>query len=168
VGAKSVWDESAAGHIDCLLRIKQTRIGIEHKVIRLPRKRSIHPSGSLYDLGQITADYIRLRDAAGLSGGFCLLIVHGPLVRDSQSSMAVHRHLHNMLFIDYCVSAHSGELADKAVSYRRRQVEAIFELGINQPYFASSRRESDFCVLSSRGDLAVVGIYAREPSRRRE
>ena len=63
-------------------RIKKARfglwIGLEYKVVRLPRLKSQGSKGALYDIGQVTRDFIRIRKTKKANGGFCIILVYGP------------------------------------------------------------------------------------------
>lgn len=67
---------------------------------RMPRHQ---PYGGLYDLGQITIDHHRLEMSRKLTGGYCTIVLHGPLVRDANSILEVFRHFHNTMFVEYAV-----------------------------------------------------------------
>ena len=160
---------TSRGMIDCVLDFDGHLIGFEHKVVRLPRRKNNHPYGVLYDLGQITIDHYRLEMARKLSGGYCTVILHGPLVEDAKDDEGVYRHFWNSMFLDYSVSINWGELADEksgnmSHDSRKWQLANIKRLYFHKPY-AIADRPMDFRVRNKDKTLAVIGIWAKRRGR---
>lgn len=158
---------TGSGWVDCVLSFDGHLIGFEHKVARMPRHQ---PYGGLYDLGQITIDHHRLEMSRKLTGGYCTIVLHGPLVRDANSTLEVFRHFHNTMFIEYAVSLKWKELA----AHRRGEMEHdprgwqlrnIKRLGFDQPFWRANMRPLDFCVRNSAQTLGVIGLWAERRGR---
>lgn len=88
---------SSRGAIDCVLH---PATGLEFKAVRMPRKASSGQKGALYDVGQLTADFMRLEDCKKLAGGWVIAFVYGPTVIDCRSDGELYRAFHNQMFVD--------------------------------------------------------------------
>lgn len=163
VGATRPDGSGDPGFMDAVLKLGDGEYGFEFKVLRLPRGKNLSPGGSLYDLGQITWDHARIRNAKGLQGGYCLCVLHGPLLGEEDGTESkVRRNLHDMLFIDYKRSQLWGELSDPDErSVKRQQLLSLMELGLDKPFDTRrNSRDSDFCVIHPQKDVAVVALWA--------
>lgn len=114
-------------------------VGIELKVIELPRMKNTHAYGALYDVDQIASDYYDLSNSTTLKEGYIVLLLHGSLV-DCLSYVGVGRELHNRMFVDYQTSLHFGELHDQLKKnsqkkvMRENAIKAIEAMGFHLPY----------------------------------
>lgn len=153
------------GYMDAVVKLGERSYGFEFKVLRLPRIKDLSPGRSLYDLGQITWDHARIRNAKGLQGGYCVCVVHGPLLgREDGTATKVRRNFHDMLFVDYERSRLWGELSDQDEhSARQLQLYSLREMGFDRPFDTrQNARRSDFCVVHSLNDVGVVALWAGE------
>lgn len=82
------------------INLVHEQCGFEFKVVRLPRWRS----NLLYDVGQLGADFMRLRFATGLDAGWIVAFLYGPLVDDSKSGGRLLRSFSNAMFLDHVLS----------------------------------------------------------------
>jgi hypothetical protein len=149
--------------MDAVLERDGQKFGLEFKVVQLPRSKNLSPNGSLYDLGQITWDHARIRLAEGLSGGFCLAVVYGPLLDGKNGAGAkIQRALHDMLFVDYTRSRLWGELSEPDQrKERKQQLISLRNIGLDKPYDTKwNSRSNDFCVVHTQGDIGVVGYWS--------
>jgi len=163
IGATRPDGSGNRGFMDAVLELGDGKYGFEFKVLRLPRNKDLSPGRSLFDLGQITWDHARIKDAKGLQGGYCLCVVHGRLLGEEGGTEArVRRHLHDMLFVDYRRSWLWGELSDgDERSARRRQLHSLKQMGFDKPFDARrNSRDGDFCVVHPLRDIAVVAFWA--------
>ncbi len=129
IGAEQVWG-GFSGRIDVLNK----KHGIEAKVIQFPSLGSV-TSKALYDIGQISTDYWRLKNAKHLDSGELIILLMGNLVSTFTKPSEILREFHNRMFVDYETALKFGELSDKPrEKYRKRQMKAISEMGFNQPY----------------------------------
>lgn len=132
--------------------------GIELKAVRLPRLK-VSTFYSLYDLGQLSSDYWRLRGATGLRSGELIVLLYGPLVADLPNEAAVYREFHNRMYIDFATSRMFGELSPAWLAkepiqtqlLRKRQTQAIKQIGFHKPCETAARRtvrEGNFALVS--------------------
>lgn len=134
--------------------------GIELKAVRMPRSTNGSPNGSLYDLGQIANDYLKLASAKKLESGELLIFLYGPLVEDIGRA-SLYREFHNRMFVDYSTSRLYGELRAQAIEdcevawkrpMRKLQLKAIREMGFDKPCGDSKRgltvQHGSFALLS--------------------
>ena len=128
IGALTPWD-STGGRID----IVADKHGIEIKVIEFPHV-GLTPSNSLYDIGQISSDYWRIKNAEHLDSGELILLLRGPLVSILKKPSKIGREFHNRMFLDFKTSLYHGELSrQKNNIVRQRQISAIKEMGFDFP-----------------------------------
>ncbi|MES0094596.1 hypothetical protein [Mesorhizobium sp. M0030] len=151
------------GKIDCVLKFQGHLIGFEHKVVRMPRVKNV-----LYDIWQIEADHYRMEWASKLSGGYCTVVLYGPLVRDAGSPETVYKHFLNAMFVDYSTSIKWGQLGDtkrglKHMDPLKWMLGSTKRLGFDLPYGAD--RPLDFCVRTKDRTLALVGLWAERRGR---
>lgn len=135
--------------------------GVELKVVRMPRVNRNSPNGSLYDLGQIANDYLKLASAKNLESGELIILVYGPLIEDI-GEKSLYRELHNRMFTDYSTSRMYGELQPDAIAecdedwkrnMRKLQLRAIRKIGFDKPCDEPKR-----CMVVQHGALALVSI----------
>lgn len=129
IGASQAWG-SENGRLDILFG----DYGIELKVVKIPRIGAV-ASNALYDVGQLSSDYWRVKTAQNLRGGELCILLYGCLVSELSNSTAILREFHNRMFVDFSTSLHFGELKEQITSeQRKKQVTAIKEMGFNEPY----------------------------------
>lgn len=148
IGTEQVW-AGTQGRLDVLIGTH----GFELKVIRLPRLDAV-PSKALYDIGQLSGDYWRIKNAKKLTSGELVVLLHGSLVNDLEKPTAILREFHNRMFVDYKTSLKFGELAEEKNNPNRvRQIDAIRSMGFDKPYCDKGNRK----IVTFNG-LALVSI----------
>ena len=61
IGGRVV-DDRSRGYVDIVIEGKNSNVhAIELKVVQLPREKNLSPMQSLYDIGQIAGDFLRLK-----------------------------------------------------------------------------------------------------------
>ena len=132
IGACQVWGDNN-GRLDIL----HSDYGIELKVVRIPRIGAV-PSKALYDIGQLSSDYWRIKNAHKLKGGELCILLYGCLVSELSelsNDTAILREFHNRLFVDFSTSLQYGELKHQSKSeQRKKQIAVIKEMGFHAPY----------------------------------
>ena len=147
VGAEQAWG-GFRGRLDVLNK----NHGIEVKVIQFPRLASV-ASNALYDIGQISSDYWRLKHAKNLDSGELVILLMGDLIDAFTKPSEILREFHNRMFVDYETALNFGELKKPREKHRNRQIKAIAEMGFNRPYAQPNGRK----VVKING-LALVSI----------
>lgn len=124
-------------HLDVLV---DGSMGLELKVMEFPRLSNLAPSKSLYHIGGISWDCLRIQRAKHLVGGIIVVLLVGPLVTALPGPGAIARELHNRLFIDFALSSQRGQLAAELkkghpmAPQRRDQVAVLKGLGLTEPF----------------------------------
>ena len=138
IGACQVWGDKK-GQIDILYR----DYGIELKVVRIPRiGAKAVPSNALYDIGQLSSDYWRIKNARQLSGGELCILLCGCLVPELSKPTAIIREFHNRMFVDFTTSLQYGELQyQRKTEQRKKQIAVIKEIGFHEPYFEKAGKK---------------------------
>ncbi|HBU06766.1 MAG TPA: hypothetical protein DEB09_01655 [Candidatus Magasanikbacteria bacterium] len=138
LGGKNLWDNSGNPRIDIVL---DNNHAIELKVIRLPNKDHTSPNQRLYDIGQISSDYWRLKQAKAVTKAELGILLCGPLVMDLQTPTSIVREFHNRMFLDFTISKKYGELhkelkepSSSMYEQRKLQLIAIKEMGFDKPF----------------------------------
>ena len=67
-------------------------------MVRLPRLNAT-ASNSLYDIGQLSSDYWRLKYAKKLSGGELVVLLYGSLIDELRRPISILREFHNRMYI---------------------------------------------------------------------
>jgi hypothetical protein len=138
--------------------------GIELKAVRMPRSANNSPNSSLYDLGQLANDYLKLESAKKLESGELLILLYGTLV-EGIGQAGLYREFHNRMFVDYATSRQFGELRKVAISecaedwkqkMRKAQLKAIRKMELDKPC-SDARR----CWVYQHGEFALVSIPVR-------
>ena len=152
-----------------IVRGKKLDRVVELKVVQLPRLKRGSPMQSLYDWGQMTADYARTQRAKGLEGGELVALLYGPGI-EALAESDIERAFHNHLFVDYETARRFGELAPDRLDceskemreQRKMQKRAGKALGWDRPYLASKANAK----VAKLGRYAVISIPIPGPSRR--
>jgi hypothetical protein len=146
------------GTLDCHIPGDGTTPGrgtaLEYKAVRLPRNYSDSVGGALYDMGQLTSDFLRLARAKRLEFGYVIAFLYGPLVRDTGSPGKLYRAFHNQMFVDFSVS---NDQKDQAFTPDRRW--ACRRLGWNSARGGS--KVPDGVKAIQHGSLGAVCIDCR-------
>lgn len=139
IGGRVV-DDRTRGRVDIVVDGKNAVHAIEIKLVQLPREKHLSPMQCLYDIGQITGDFLRLKGATGLTSFDCVIVLHGVLLSVYGTPTRLLREFHNRMFIDFKTSKTAGELkAQKHLPFRKVQERLIKELGLDQPFTQSTR-----------------------------
>lgn len=135
VSLKRIGACQACGSENGRLDIRLGDYGIELKVVRIPRFGAV-ASNALYDIGQLSSDYWRIKNAQKLRGGELCILLYGCLIAELSNPTAILREFHNRMFIDFSTSMHFGELLkeQKTSDQRQKQIDAIKEMGFHAPY----------------------------------
>lgn len=139
LGGKNLWENIRTPQIDIF--ITKHSHALELKVVRMPNKKHAAINQRLYDIGQISSDYWRLKYAEKIKSAELGILLCGPLVWDFDGPKHVLREFHNRMFLDYMVSNMWGELKTELTpssnKYKQRkcQVEAIKEMGFSKPFY---------------------------------
>ncbi len=151
------------GFLDALLKYKERyRLGIEFKVVKLPRLDNTSPNTCMYDLGQLAYDYIGLENYQ-IDLGYCIVVIDGPLVEMSQAThSSVARLFHNAMFVDYHSFVGYGTLKKSGYTQRWKDatIEAVTKMGFDKP-FDAKKTNGRFCYLDKKAGLAVIGIEVK-------
>ena len=110
IDGRVVGDRSR-GRVDIVIEGKSSNVhAIELKVVQLPRKKNLSPMQSLYDIGQITGDFLRLEGANKLTSFDCVICLHGEVLSVYGTPKALLREFHNRMFVDFKTSEVAGQL----------------------------------------------------------
>jgi hypothetical protein len=155
LGGKNFWQDDGQPRVDIVIE-NNGYYGIELKVIRMPSKYHESNSQRLWDIGQISSDYWRIKNAKKIKSGELGILLCGPLVKDLESPLYIAREFHNRMFLDFMISKAWGELTNKTMKkngmlvQRKAQIEVMKEMGFDVP----------FCKLNPEWSVSVVKGYA--------
>lgn len=121
VGVKQRYQGRIGGRVDCL--VPEGATAFEYKAARLPRSKS----SPKFDLGQIVADYMRLRSGKKLENAYIIVFLYRPLVSASSSSGSLYRRFQNQMFIDQ-------DLAKQADLLTAAESRAVAKLSWNRAW----------------------------------
>ena len=110
LGCRILTGNSIRGQIDATFeRHGKILACAEYKAARMPRRGN----SPLFILGQLAADYHRMRTAMKAPGTYMAVFVYGPLVGDSSSDGDLWRRFHNQQFIEFqsCLPNGLGDFA---------------------------------------------------------
>jgi hypothetical protein len=124
VGVRQFYEGRARGRVDTFL--PDSRTAFECKAVRLPREKS----SPKFDLGQLLADYLRLRSGSSLGYGYLVIFVYGAVVGEASSPGSLYRRFHNQMFVDQDLARQTGSLS-------RDEIEAVNELEWNRAWGSS-------------------------------
>ena len=135
-----VVDDRSRGRVDIVIEGTNSNVhAIELKVVQLPREKNLRPMRSLYDIGQITGDFLRLKGAKTLTSFDCVICLHGGLLSVYGTSKALLREFHNRMFVDFKTSEIAGQLkTERSHPLRKKQYRLIKQLGLDQPFTQST------------------------------
>ena len=144
------------GRVDIVIEDKNFNVhAIEIKIVQLPRESNLSPMQCLYDIGQITGDFVRLNGAKKVTSFDCVIVLHGLFVSERSTPIALLREFHNRMFVDFKTSELAGELkAEQNDPLRKRQKRLIKQLGLDQPFTQS--RDSMHALTSDRLGLITI------------
>ncbi len=129
---------------------------IELKVVQLPREKNLSPMQCLYDIGQITRDFIRLSEAETLTSFDCVIVLYGGLLSVYRTPATLLREFHNRMFVDFKTSEAAGQLKfEKNNSLRKKQRRLIKQLGLDQPF----TRSTDSMRAKTSEKLGLITIH---------
>tara|TARA_R110001592_G_scaffold319322_1_gene596896 strand:- start:5811 stop:6458 length:648 start_codon:yes stop_codon:yes gene_type:complete len=152
VPLKEIGAEQAWGGVNGRLDVLHEGHGIEIKVVQFPRIKAV-ASNALYDIGQISSDYWRLRSATGLKSSELVILLQGPLVGFFTKEIQVLREFHNRMFVDFETSTQFGELSKQVNAFRECQKAAIIEMGFDKPFNRANGKK----IVTHKG-LALLSI----------
>ena len=155
--AGRVVDGRSRGRVDLVIESKNSNFhAIELKVAQLPRERHMSPKSALYDIGQITRDFLRLEGAKKLTSFDCVIVLHGVLLSVYNTRKALLREFHNRMFVDFKTSEKDGELRfEKTDPLRMKQKRLIKQLGLDQPF---TQLSDPMCALTGQ-QLGLIIIH---------
>ena len=136
-----VVDDRSRGRVDIVIEGKNSNVhAIELKIVQLPREKNLSPNQSLYDIGQITGDFLRLKGAEKLTSFDCVIILHGVLLSVYGTRKPLLREFHNRMFVDFKTSEMGGELKTKKNHpLRKKQKRLIKQLSLDEPFTPSTK-----------------------------
>lgn len=144
--------------LDILVSEGNKHTGIEVKVCQSPRLSSTSDLGSMYDLGGISWDVVRLREST-LDNAAIVVVLHGVNLQLSASKTTLSRLFHDSLFVDYAKSLRGGEFADLENKLRTRQLKVIEQFGLDRPFDTkSSYFTRRHLAVSDSGNVAAFVI----------
>lgn len=108
IGSRTFFETRGRGQVDAVFE-GDVRTAAEFKAVRLPRNKN----DALFDLGQLTADYLRLSRASAIDQGYLVVFVYGGLVEDAASAASLWRSFHNQMFVEFEIAKLEGRLADR-------------------------------------------------------
>ena len=154
-------DGTGHGFVDIVIERENSDVhAIELKVVQLPREGHLGPNGALYDIGQITSDFLRLKGANKLTSFDCVIVLHGVLLCLYNTRKKLLREFHNRMFVDFKTSETYGELkSQKNVPFRKKQKRLIQQLGLDQPFTPPT---GSMCARTS-GKLGLIAIHGPLP-----
>ena len=160
IGGRIV-DDTSRGRVDIVIEGKNSNVhAIELKVVQLPREKNLSPMQSLYDIGQITRDFLRLKQAKKLTSFDCVIVLHGGLLSVYETPKALLREFHNRMFVDFKTSEMAGELkTEKSHPLRKKQRRLIKQLSLDQPFTQSTK---SMRALTSK-NLGLITIHGPLP-----
>ena len=140
IGGQAV-DGRRNGRVDIVVEGRNSNVhAIELKVVKLPREEHLGPNECLWDIGQITGDFLRLESANRLTSFDCVIVLHGVLMSVYRTNRKLLREFHNRMFVDFKTSEMDGELnKEKNDPFRRKQVRLIHQLGLDLPFTPSTK-----------------------------
>ena len=136
--------------------------GIELKVIEFPRIKNV--TLPLYDIGQISGDYWRLKNAGMLKSFEIIILLHGDLVKILKTPKQIHREFHNRMFVDYSTAMEAKDskgftnVNSKYLQTRKRQLKIIKELEFNIPFSGNIPKTIETITTVVEGDYALLSI----------
>ncbi|WP_158686911.1 hypothetical protein [Rhizobium leguminosarum] len=145
VGVEQRYHNRTHGRVDCLIAGSAT--ALEYKAVRMPRVQS----SPKFDLGQILADYMRLRSGSGLDYAYLVIFFYGPIVSDCSSPGSLYRRFHNQMFVDQ-------ELARQTNQLSADEEEAIVDLRWAKAW--GEPQPPKFAAAALHGDIGVVCVSA--------
>ena len=131
-----VVDDRRHGRVDIVVEDKNSNVhAIEIKLVQLPRKTNLTSMRCLFDIGQITGDFLRLEGAKGRTSFDCVIVLHGVLLSVYGTPKKLLREFHNRMFVDFKTSEMAGELrSERCLQLRKEQTRLIKQLGLDQPF----------------------------------
>ena len=156
IGGRVV-DDRSRGRVDIVIEGKNSNVhAIELKIVRLPREKHLSPNQSLYDIGQITGDFLRLKGAKKLTSFDCAIILHGVLLSVYGTPKSLLREFHNRMFVDFKTSEMGRELkVEKSHPLRKKQKRLIKQLGLDRPF----TQLTDSMSAQTSGKLGLITIH---------
>lgn len=129
-GGQIVDQRKAKGYFDLVVDPGlPTSQALELKVIPMPRRAS----NPLYDIGQVTHDYLRIASIKGSSPGWIIIFVHGKMLI-GLSERCLYKEFHNQMFVDWILVRNDHRDPTCFVSeYIRKRSRVISQLGWNSP-----------------------------------
>ncbi len=150
VGARQFCPDTKRGFIDCYFQAAKT--AFEFKAVRLPPSA---PQNALFDIGQLSTDYLRLSRASRLCQGYVVIFVYGPLLPASSLSR-LYQLFHNQMFVDFTIASDRGDLKPLK---RKAQRKAFRELGWNA---ACGECKTPSYVAVVNGKIGAICIDCRD------
>ena len=140
IGGRVV-DDRSCGRVDIIIEGKNYNVhAIELKIVQLPREKNLSPNQILYDIGQITGDFLRLNGAKKLTSFDCVIVLHGVLLSVYGTPKSLLREFHNRMFVDFKTSELDGELkTEKSHPLRKKQKWLIKQLSLDEPFTPSTK-----------------------------
>lgn len=165
LGGNNIWKNDRIAKVDIAIKIDQSNFhAIELKVVRMPNKKHASTNQCLYEIGQISSDYWRLKNAIKVKSGELGILLCGPLVKDLKTPIPILREFHNRMFLDYITSSTWGELKNELLSsspmckQRKYQIECIEEMGFTKPFI---EKPTDWMIIA-KDAYAYVSIPVKK------
>lgn len=131
---------------------KDTKIGLELKVVDLRESATVTPKKALYNVGQILSDSLDIKAASRVEVGYLLILFIGD--KDFRNVPELARLAHNRLFLEFALSLHFGELKSEKTDLRRKQIKEAKKLKIDKPY----TRTNSFLDIAVVRDAIGLGL----------
>ncbi|MGO7605166.1 hypothetical protein ACC718_17980 [Rhizobium ruizarguesonis] len=105
VGVQQFYKGRKTGRVDIFMPDRGT--AFECKAVQMPRSKS----SPKFDLGQLLADYMRLRSGRTLNFAYLVIFVYGNIVAQASSPGSLYRRFHNQMFVDQDLAKQAGSLS---------------------------------------------------------
>jgi hypothetical protein len=158
-GGRNLWQNDGRPRIDVVIEGNSPH-AIELKVVHLPDYKHSSANQRLWSIGQISADYWRIKAARKIASGELGILVVGDIIGIAGTPGRVLREFHNAMYLDYAASSSWGELRDQLkpsselYKQRRIQVKALKEMGLTLPFQGQQKNWLSIVC----GDYAYVRI----------
>lgn len=156
VGTDNYFPDRGYGFLDFVIRSNEDyEVGVEFKAVRMPRKKA----DCLFDISQLSSDFLRLAKAKKLGAGWVVAFVYGPMVDDATSGADLLRRFQNQMYLEY----QTAKVAGLMKNLTRDHADACDAIGWNLPTQRAANTEKAFGVLVKEGGraLGAVAIEAK-------
>lgn len=156
IGTKNYFPGRHDGSVDLVLSRKNRILtAFEFKAVRMPRKKA----NCFFDVGQLTADYLRMANATAPEHAWVIAFVYGPLVDDASSDGDLLRRFHNQMYVDTMSAIADGHFDDDRDTLR---LDATLALRWREPMVKISMQGEAFAVRVESGGAKALGAICIE------